>query len=1223
MAPPTYIQNLYPLFVAPPAQPYRIDYQENNAHLTYLSGSRANLFRELVNRGILDVYGNITYNYFYHRLPSLNKEELKMIETELYRKFVLTVDNEEIEISIGGLVRSFIKNSKRQYQIKTTHLIGSYVTYLLFNQTDYAQRVFEALDIESLYNEYWSLVKKARVPPSDIDFRMHMLKKGCSYPLSFDDLQKMRKTVIDQLVYWYRVGNIEMQDKQILDQGFESLCTIATQTNVFQIISFENSPIDWILFGELNRACVFTLDDLYLPVKSLFDKSMENFSKPQSFRGLPLESFFHHILGFIKADFPYSIDERGWFRYLSCVVKGNYSIQNQEPITLEEMLYRKLYDQWMRYDQTRVGILNEEIKKWLTKHHANDPLSQCFFIFNTLLFLQERLKEHDLKNVLIYQLSSISVKDPFIASLLDLILKQKMPIGRVADFLQLCSLLIHLRQCQTHEDIQIEIGTESFSKPLILFRFKGRTLQIEIVPEKALARLSSFQEQEPKLWKGLEKNLISLLFILYPPSEPLKAGDEKIVNSLGIDLKKLEDPLFLLMKSSSTSLKYLGLLIHSLLPTIAENKVQAVAEEHAIDILSLTESSEKKEQIKQQLEHFVGKGSIPALDDSNFEQTWMKTLFATERGSHETAYLLWKKMVDREEGLDFSLSLMGTLSYKRADLALRVFLYLDKTTKLKKKDYEALVRQYLEIPQEINSIAFQTLICELFKKIIDFSEERKWAELLSNFVKSFCKNLKNIDENLWFTYFENLYNHSQDLIYQNYELLDSHQLLDVEKNRHIYQFIYCKTVNVLCDKKDKKILKLLKNQIKYTKIFQEYYIPELAAIAHGYLIKGSTPFVLKDPSLIPYIKQVYQDLQLIYEDYLKPEYQPVSGSSKSEFYLAIANIDLLYLEILLKSKNKQNIIDVQSILSTNLKKTLPSQYWRVCASGLINLLTVEMDPLLLEELDQILEFLEILAVPHIKHQQVISFLIKHKTPLRCLRALQMWSQCVEGNQFKHNLETWKKGYSLFKEVVQAQKDEFFQPLGAIILQLTKHVVPFSNVIGKTFNIQLLEIQLLHFRQATDPSYAPMLYQYLKAVFVMLPNVEDSFDRSNLLLAVPKAILTMGRFDSFKDQFEKTMLEFWSLIDNLKKKKSKKNDSVNQRMAPSEIKLFVIQETLNTATDHPIAETLLKIALRFLQEVKQDQKKFPDKERVLQLSDLYKKQLTTFVQKKNGNSAPPP
>lgn len=671
-------------------------------HLNYISGPKAELWKALIERGILDAYGRVTEKFSSMSLPSLTEEELKIIEEEIFKKFDLVYgDGKNFRISMGSIFRAIIfqiTKEKKNFRVCGTNLIGGFVNYCLFERTDYAKRVFQALHIEDLYNP--TLFKKTGKRPADIDVRMWIkFFSGFTTQDLIDELILLTDMIIAKIVDWFEKNDAEINKEElfnnIVNSAFETLCTVSTYSNGFQILSFKNSPFDLLLFTHLERTSVFTCRDLYLPLDSFLDKKQKTNCTPQSFRGTPLESFFHFVLGFTVADNPETIDEKGCPRFISLQVKGNVSMQipqDENAMSLGDALFNTTEFKWIQNDPLVIGLLSEETKKYLNKHHANDPLAQLCFVFKMATYLHNRI---DPANAHLYlcthlsalQFGSTTFETKIATCLKTLLVEKKISVSFLQDFLQICAFLHHACGYENHDHYHVNAWTEDFRRPVLQMHIGDCAIEVPCAPPLALERIAFYSNQDPKTFSDSEKDLYQLFLLLCPPTTTHTLFDEKMISKLGINNKSLIDSTLLFANSFSPLLNYIGIVYLAGIQVLHSDFKRAFAEKHTLLLLSF---HEKNQAIKEQLELLVGKNAIPALDDHQFEQKWIETLFEEQRGSQQTAYLLWKDMTDRGEAFEFSFQLIQKLVYYDPNFALSLFSYLQKKGALVKLQSQSI-----------------------------------------------------------------------------------------------------------------------------------------------------------------------------------------------------------------------------------------------------------------------------------------------------------------------------------------------------------------------------------------------------------------------------------------------------------------------------------------------------------------------------------------------------
>ena len=661
-------------------------------HFCYMSGIRGDFFRMLVERGILDPFGKITAAYANTALPPLAPEELALIITELQREFEITLDNShKMCVSMDGILRAFLFNTAQwrpDIYVRTIRLIGGYVSFLLFSKTNYAKRVFKALKIDDLYDE--NLFQKHEKGPVDIDLRMRMEKHPystghalyCDQEWSRYDFEYLRDLVTWQLSYWFVDQQRKTKEQEpfpylvaqtkIYSQAFEELCTIDRGFIQMQLLSFKQSPVDWILFHRLPRDCVFTVDDLYLPLNFLIDPAAEIPISPESHRGQPLESFFHYVLGFTDAENITTIDEKGWFRYLSWIMKGNCTIympKRDLDIHLEPYLFSKVDSVWIQQDPFRVWKIQAEFEKWIKKHHPDDSLAALILTLNMCLHLRGRLSDTEIQGILNLQLSKTQFKEEeaFPILIKKLVKEQKAPLQTVACVMKLAAFQVHARRSPTLKNIHVETRTDAFIRPVTHLRIDSHTLQLDLQINEALRHMEAVPPE-------FHHNLAKLFFLICPPSGEQKEYSRTFLDAIGIPLESFSDSALALVENAHPFPRYLGLAALFSHPTLEPAIKREFAERNFLSILELVED---KESLRQEFIHFIGPDSIPPLSDARFTDKWIRILFEYGRGSEQIAFDNWKELPPSSA----SFALIEELAYRQPGFALRLF------TRIKLEDF--------------------------------------------------------------------------------------------------------------------------------------------------------------------------------------------------------------------------------------------------------------------------------------------------------------------------------------------------------------------------------------------------------------------------------------------------------------------------------------------------------------------------------------------------------
>lgn len=637
-------------------------------HLDYMSGPLGDLFRELIERGVLDNYGNLNSEYAAKVLPSLTTSEINQIREILNKPITIILDKENsFTISIHWLLKTLQASNNIEnncYRFQNPVLIGGFVTSFLFSKTNYLERVFTNLklaDIYDKYKDYWHQPNKA----PDIDIRIKVSGFVNSeiglFPLQFQnsDLDNVTQSILFLLSYEFirqtREKNkidpfprVEAQEK-IKNQAFSEFCSIKTGMNLMQLLSFKDSPIDLNFFFRLSREFVFTSDDLYLPLNDILNETGYPFIFPQSNRKKTLQSLFDCLLGFINTEDPHTIDNKGFFRYFSGITKGNCCTFQDEKISLKDTLYSKI-----KYNLDNLQAFSNDIRKWIATHHPDNPTAAIFLTLNICLYLRNQNVSQEkiyaiIKNVFEKQ----EPLDPLSRELKNLLCHKGIPLKYIEDVLKI-SAFSHFTQ-EISSDASIR--TEGFTHPVLYYKIKGYALQFDLSIQETLRNLLS-------LPKEYERDLAHLYFLISPPQAKTQIFDKEKLSSLNLDLETLREIGYLLIENESPFIQYLGFANLYSDPDLDKEIKKGFAERLLLSALTL---SENKSEMLQEFGPFIG--PLPKYDE-NFTFNWIKTLFEYGRNSEKNAYGLWTK----HQFWPQSFELISYLAYSQPGYALKICL---------------------------------------------------------------------------------------------------------------------------------------------------------------------------------------------------------------------------------------------------------------------------------------------------------------------------------------------------------------------------------------------------------------------------------------------------------------------------------------------------------------------------------------------------------------------
>ncbi|MCH9626451.1 MAG: hypothetical protein S4CHLAM2_00730 [Chlamydiales bacterium] len=572
------------------------------------SGKRGALFQALVDKKILDAQGRITDDFSARKLPSLTQAELALIKKELGRMFPLSLDEKyHSEASMTEILSCFLHEMKQKRPdicFPTAQLIGGYVFHFLFTKTDYANRVFQELELTQFYDR--SLLSRWEKAPADLDLRLRVEKRPrvitgrkIVRPLLKEDLGYIRTLISEQLSRKF-IPKLPPEEavEKVREQVYSELCLVDTGFLKMLLMSLKGSSIDLNFCHQLSRDYILTEDDLFIPLFFLISTSNLLSTAPESHRGKPLESFLHAVLGFTATETISTIVPKTWMRYVSRVTRGNCLIQPG----LEPIFYAKV----------KQFSLWEDIEDWIVKHHADDPLMCFCFLINSVQLLLDRRNLDEIQEFVRNQTPDMPVDAPPIAlSFHALIQNSSIPLRAIIAVMKVGAYYASLRKSSVH----IEQAAETTLHVPI-----GRhTLQFDTNVVEAIAELESVDPQ-------FHKELAPLFFHMCPPisnhfESPTRAA-------------------LRLMDSDFPFLEYIGLMTVFGDSEVPAEKKRAYAERQLVASLKLVED-EQKEALKKEFELYIGKGVIPELDDPDFQEKWVEALFQYGRGSEARAFECW------------------------------------------------------------------------------------------------------------------------------------------------------------------------------------------------------------------------------------------------------------------------------------------------------------------------------------------------------------------------------------------------------------------------------------------------------------------------------------------------------------------------------------------------------------------------------------------------------
>lgn len=662
--------------------------------LTYITGLRAELFQDLFKRKIVDHLGCVLQNV---ELPSLSEEEIRFIQEEIFKKFkVVLTETESIDISVGALMMLFSEDPEvqKRFAVHNTEINGGFVFYLLFKKKfagkSYIERVFEALSIGDLYPKYASLFKTTEKKPSDLDCRMSIFKKGIYSKIEKNDLIFFKETIVDQIAFQHFKDNNELEKRRqfIINKNFSNLIAVDSYPNVFQLLAFQNSNIDWVIYRHFKRRCVFNLDALHLPIKQLLldQKCHSNISLiPQAYQGKGAQIFIDCLLGIVRSSKTDEIDYKGWPRFISWMTKGCFSLPlDQYNLFQEQKLFTTFTNTTGDIGAYRLHL---EINNWLDKHNTEkDPLFHLLFVLNAATCLMDKIPPPQIKSLLELQLKNLKLdksnRGKQLAALLTSCLyEHKVPLRIIADFIQV-AVLLHRDNLEMNDHLGFSIGTNDGLHPTLHIQIGDHVWQIPCTLNDSLMRLSDFQQKEPMLWEKTVKEFFSLYFLICP--DPSSSIQNMLLNNLKIDKKALFEG-YANMTGESPLLNLMTIDFLSRLPeqnVLLKGWVFKFTCYHAFNILSTIRNDfpRHEKRVRELLERVIGKQTLPKELSGDSNALWLKNLFVLDPA---VGYDVWQKMVAQENKVHFSFPLIVSLTKHKPLYAHSMLCYLIKNNLLK------------------------------------------------------------------------------------------------------------------------------------------------------------------------------------------------------------------------------------------------------------------------------------------------------------------------------------------------------------------------------------------------------------------------------------------------------------------------------------------------------------------------------------------------------------
>lgn len=621
-------------------------------HLDYVTED----FRSLYEAGIVDAEGDALIE---QPLPPLLEEELHLIQTDYNTPIKWKFgDGKSVSFTFWKLMQDVLGHqiNPDSLTLQSITTLSPYAFHVLTTQTDYPRRVYAALGIEDLYVPRKTALPRAK--PSQIVRTEFKCATGIlgfrrQAALSLSRLYLAEHYPPDQIT-----NRIEEAIYQEVYTEITQYPIKNTSQNVFVFFPFEG-PVQWMAYSKLQRSHLFSTDDLYIPVETLFAHTLPVRPViPLSHQRKPTRSFFHGWLGVLKAEESDSIDENGWGYFVNEQIQGVDLGQSG----LDKELIQKA-NRWN---------LEKEIKKWAEKYQ--NPEATFAFLMATYLLAKDTFTADELHEILLNALLTHTqgVKDPLFKVLFTLLAEKKIPFEIVCAFLQFSGFLQEMQRDVSSHAVSFQIGTYCFQHPTLKCFIGSQAIPIRLEPRKALETLLHFQSQEPARWERVEGDLTALFLSIYTPSQQAAAAKEALSKTLFFE--ELDHVALTCLENPSPLLIYLGLGWILSSPYFSSRRKVELTELHLHQLLPLVR---EKEAFRSQLKEVMDVNTLPNLTNSkSFLFKWIKFLIQNRRGSENSAYTLWKQLEKEPQFLNFSFELIQSLTSSKPDFALRLFSYL-------------------------------------------------------------------------------------------------------------------------------------------------------------------------------------------------------------------------------------------------------------------------------------------------------------------------------------------------------------------------------------------------------------------------------------------------------------------------------------------------------------------------------------------------------------------
>lgn len=533
------------------------------------SDPKEQLFNLLVMKDIINIYGEVTEKYRHFQLPGISLKYHNVLFQELYKNQSLVLRNGKIiQYCMGQTMGAFATLARKKFfpNRRFFHLQGISLLHLLMNKLPgYTKEVFDNLGLQEI-----ETTDSTFFAPFPLLVNMRLCKQ---HEQCLPSLEKISKSALHCIKNQIRL----CQEEQVTDLPLQNHLFIYRS----EMKTSEKSrkvPLDakgrvlielniekpnnegriwWRLSNCEHEEPVLSVDGLFLDLTDLLGQTPTNYSAfkteriyctPQSTNWCPLQCFLDGIFGFVRGN--------NWISYMILYTHGLISMEpcNDNETSAEHILFDRLYKE-MEFESSK---LEKYIDNNITLY---SPLVKWGVIINIALALSRRLKEEEVRSIVIKQLKEIKLSKKNTPHLIliihSLILDSQIPISLLDSYLQL--LAAFACGTQLENGISTTLRRENQICNLLLLKIEQITLQLNCDIPSSISAVHDFQQNNQEKWEEIENKLMHTFLYLTISCDLNQDIRTEAIPEMQIDLawvRKNENHLSNFLKCFINTLNY-------------------------------------------------------------------------------------------------------------------------------------------------------------------------------------------------------------------------------------------------------------------------------------------------------------------------------------------------------------------------------------------------------------------------------------------------------------------------------------------------------------------------------------------------------------------------------------------------------------------------------------------------------------------------------------------